>query len=369
MRITFALPSLAGTSGGLRVAAQYAAYLEAQGHKITLVTRKRDRLFGRRQRLLHLIGLRKPAPARKPDGRGYFTNLAAEVIPLDENKPVKAGALPDADAIISTWWTTAEWAGRLPARKGRHIHFIQDYENFVRNFDRRVRAVYDQPNHKIVVAGWLQRILRAKHGQDSVLVMNGVDIHHFDGPARNMNAAPCVGMLWAIHERKNVQLGLDAIIRLRALRPDLRAIIFGAHPRPDTLPDWITYERRPPQKRIPEIYASCDLWLFSTRSEGFGLPLLEAMACRTPVLATRAGAAPDLIIDGVNGQLLPVTVTADAFASAADALLAQDAASWRLMSDAAWQTAQQHGLDHAARAFEAAVTQIVQASPSLTPRG
>ena len=69
------------------------------------------------------------------------------------------------------------------------------------------------------------------------------------------------------------------------------------------LPRGAQYRQRPPQAQIAAIYAACDLWLFTSRNEGFGLPLLEAMACRTPVLATRAGAAPDLI-DGCNGVLL-----------------------------------------------------------------
>lgn len=360
MRITFALPGMAGASGGLRVAAQYAAHLERQGHEVTLAVRRRDRVLGRRQKLLNLIGRGGAAIAPLPASRGYFADLAAKVIHLDETRRIDAAVLPDADAIISTWWTTAEWAARLPVGKGRHIHFIQDYEDFLPAFSRRVQAVYNQSSHKIVVAGWLQQVLRTRHAQDSILVMNGVDTVQFTAPVREKGESPCVGLLWSGHPRKNGRLGLDAMIRLRVLRPDLRAIVFGAHARPDILPDWIVYEQRPAQTRIPEIYAACDLWLFPTLSEGFGLPLLEAMACRTPVLATSAGAAPDLIEEGKNGRLLPAEVTPDAFALAAEALLAQDSASWRAMSDAAWLTAQQHDLGHAAHAFETAVTQIVR---------
>jgi glycosyltransferase involved in cell wall biosynthesis len=49
------------------------------------------------------------------------------------------------------------------------------------------------------------------------------------------------------------------------------------------------------------VYADCDVWLFASFSEGFGLPIIEAMACRCPVVATRAGCAPDVIKEGVNG--------------------------------------------------------------------
>ena len=64
------------------------------------------------------------------------------------------------------------------------------------------------------------------------------------------------------------------------------------------LPRDTEFHLRPPQDRIRDIYSKCDAWLFGSRSEGFGLPILEAMACRTPVIGTPAGAAPELLGDG-----------------------------------------------------------------------
>ncbi len=359
MRITFALPETNLMTGGLRVIAQYSMHLEAQGHEVVLAVRRPDRMLGRRQKLLKLMGLHKPYPPL-PAERGYFATLRARVIHLDEDKPLRAEDLPDADAIISTWWTTAEWAEGLPKAKGRHIHFIQGYEDFTPVFSQRIQAVYNRPNGKIVVSDWLQKIIRERHGRDSVLVLNGVDTVQFRAAPRERNAVPRVGLLWAPHPRKNCPLALDAIVRLRAVRPDLQAIFFGGGDRPDNLPGWIAYEQRPTQDLIPEIYASCDLWLFPTISEGFGLPLLEAMACGTPVLATPAGAAPDLIEDGVNGRLLPADISAGAMATAADAFLAQGDEAWKAASLAAWRTAQQHDLAHAARSFEQAVERIIR---------
>lgn len=358
MRITFALPGIAAMGGGLRVVAQYAAHLEAQGHVVTLAIRRPEPLLGRRQKLLTMIGLRKRY-APMPMGRGYFSNLKAQAVYLDENRALNVSHLPDADIIISTWWTTSEWAERLPAAKGRHIHFVQGDEDFRPALSHKVQAVYRQPSPKIVVAGWLQDMFHQRYGQETTLAMNGVDTGFFTARPREKARVPRVGFLWSSHPHKNSTLALDTMIRLRMLHPHVQAIMFGGEPRPDVLPDWISYEQQPEQTRIPEIYGSCDLWLFTTNREGYGLPLLEAMACRTPVVATPAGAAPDLIMDGVNGRLLPPNVTAEEFAAAVDALLVQDAAAWRAMSDSAWQTAQQHGLDKAARAFEAAIMQSV----------
>ena len=55
---------------------------------------------------------------------------------------------------------------------------------------------------------------------------------------------------------------------------------------------------RPEQTRLAALYARCDVWLFASRQDSFGLPILEAMACRTPVLGTPTGIMPHLAPEG-----------------------------------------------------------------------
>jgi glycosyltransferase involved in cell wall biosynthesis len=45
---------------------------------------------------------------------------------------------------------------------------------------------------------------------------------------------------------------------------------------------------------LPPLYANAAAFLFPTYYEGFGIPILEAMACRTPVLIGDKGAAPEI---------------------------------------------------------------------------
>lgn len=356
MRITFALPGLDSLSGGMRVISQYAHHLRDQGHHLTLAVRRPGCAPGRKLRLLGRFGLAGKAPPLSPR-RGHFTGLDVPVLLLDEYAPVRPSDLPDADVIISTWWTTAVWAHRLPPSKGRHIHFIQDYEDFYPERSARVQAVYGQDNPKIVVSGWLRDMLAERNGQNCLLVNNGVDTTRFATPRRDLNTPPRIGFLYSGHPRKNCLLAIEVLNRLREARPGLNAIAFGSKPRPDDrLPGWVGYEQRPAQGRIPEIYASCDLWLFPSRSEGFGLPLLEAMASRTPVVATDAGAALDLI-DGRNGRIVPPDP--ESFVTAIRGILDAGPDAWRAMSDAAWQTAQEHDLKIAARSFEAVVAGLV----------
>ena len=48
-----------------------------------------------------------------------------------------------------------------------------------------------------------------------------------------------------------------------------------------------------------------DIFVMSSVTEGLGTSLLDAMACRQPIVATRAGGIPEVVVDGETGLLVP----------------------------------------------------------------
>ncbi len=76
----------------------------------------------------------------------------------------------------------------------------------------------------------------------------------------------------------------------------------------------------PGRVEIRDWLERADVFVHSSRWEGFGIVLLEAMLARLPIVATRASAVPEVVADGETGLLVePGDV--DAFAAALGALL------------------------------------------------
>ncbi|MBI3089800.1 MAG: glycosyltransferase [Candidatus Tectomicrobia bacterium] len=71
---------------------------------------------------------------------------------------------------------------------------------------------------------------------------------------------------------------------------------------------------------VPRLLGALDLFVLASLNEGMGRALLEAQAARVPVVATRVGGIPDIVVEGGTGLLVP-PADAAALARACEALL------------------------------------------------
>jgi glycosyltransferase involved in cell wall biosynthesis len=351
LRITFVLPQLT-LAGGIRVAAIYAAHLLNQGHRVTIVsTPAPDLSFS-----IRFKNFLKGTPVHRPViVPNHFDSVPANKILLDRYRPVTDDDVPDADVVIATWWETAEWVSKLSPRKGTKIHLIQHDETQIPNQPTdRVEATWQLPNfRRVAVAAWLEELGRLRYGvRDITHINNGVDTALFNAAPRKKQRVPTVGVMYSNVPFKGCDISIEAFELARRSVPNLTLRAYGAEEASANLPlpDGTELVCRPEQDAIREVYAACDAWLFASRSEGFGLPILEAMACRTPVIGAPAGAAPELIAQGGGVLVKPqdpmdMAIAIERFARMTDA-------EWQTYSEAAHAIAQRNTWPHAARRFE-----------------
>jgi glycosyltransferase involved in cell wall biosynthesis len=354
MRVTFVLAE-ANLSGGVRVVATYAEKLKQRGHEVTVVSvRPQPRTLKERFRDWRQgYGW----PPRDRSGPSHLDGLEIEHRIVDR-RLVEERHVPDADVVVATWWETAEWVWRLSAAKGAKAYFLQHDESTFFSAGRSgesesVVATWRLPMRKMAVARWIaDRVMACGCGPVAV-VPNSVDLDRFTAPPRGRQARPTMGTVYSTVPFKGTDLVLRAWNLAKERVPELGLVAFSLDQpaRVLPLPTGARFDHMPPQERIPGLYASCDAWLFGSRSEGFGLPILEAMACRTPVIGTPAGAAPELLSGG--GGVLLSGMDAGEMAEAIVGVARMSEPEWRVMSDAAWRTARGYTWDDAADLMEA----------------
>jgi mannosyltransferase len=141
----------------------------------------------------------------------------------------------------------------------------------------------------------------------------------------NLPGRYAIGCFGRVRPQKGTDLFVDAMCELLPRYPDFTAVIVGAI-TPDQigfanelkkkiadagLQSRIVITGELPIEEVERWYQRLMIYAFTSRNEGFGLTLIEAMSAGAALVATRAGAAEIVVEEGVTGKLVP---TGDAVA-------------------------------------------------------
>jgi glycosyltransferase involved in cell wall biosynthesis len=152
------------------------------------------------------------------------------------------------------------------------------------------------------------------------VVRCGVDPAAFGSLARRPPAVPTFVCVASLREYKGHAVLLDAVGLLRARGRRIRVVLVGdgelrraleARVARDGLSSVVELRGALPHQEIPGVLAGATAMVLpSVRSrdgqmEGIPVALMEAMAARVPVIATRLSGIPELVRDGETGLLVP----------------------------------------------------------------
>ncbi len=197
----------------------------------------------------------------------------------------------DNRSLTPEWWRSLAY-DRLYRRSARRAHRVFVNSQVVK---RRVVEVYGVPEERLaVVSGAPSDLFRPL--EDDALLRAARDRYAggrrfvlFVGKLSRRHAIPDLLRAYAL-------LGEGAADRvLLVVGPDPLGLDVPRRARELGIGERVIYHPFVEHPRLPALYAAADLFVYPTSpAEGFGLPVLEAMACGAPVLSVEAGSIPEI---------------------------------------------------------------------------
>lgn len=226
-----------------------------------------------------------------------FRRGGFDVIHTHDDRPLVYGApaarLGGVPTVIHT-----HHHGKLPRVSERQAHLVRFASRFVRDF---VCVSQDSARY-VIASGVARKKTRVRH--------NGIDLSRFSyvGP----NAAGPALAVARLSPEKGIDVLLRAAVQVLRAVPQFRLQIAGNGPcfaqlerqaHDLKLTDAVQFLGE--VRDVAELLARSRLFILPSFSEGISLTLLEAMARGLPVVATRVGGVPEVVVDGETGLLVP----------------------------------------------------------------
>jgi glycosyltransferase involved in cell wall biosynthesis len=210
------------------------------------------------------------------------------------------------------------------------------------------------------------------------LVRHGIDPTGYERTLdRNETERRCfrVGMLGEISPVKGQEDFVRAAAEIAHLRDDVKFVLAGRDNSPDRKNrseiDALIKELRLNEKievietidSIPQFMTGLDLFVSPSRSEAFGLAMVEAMACGVPVVATMTAGGLEVVEDERTGRLAPIGKPAELARVITD-LLGNDSLRKMLGANARQRVEEKFSLDRMISETEAVYREVLRPQKS-----
>lgn len=348
MRITFLLPFI-NHRGGTQLIMELSDRLQEAGDECTVVWPTRLKPL---PTPLNEIEWAWRAPFKMLARKWWSTRAKVRAVPTLAERYV-----PEGDVVVATAWHTASWAMSYGPSRGRKVYYV--FEPEIHHDPQGCAATYRLPfDRRLAISEWTRGELRTRFGQElDAVTPLGLEMDRFPvRPGPPAEVATHVGMVYDPSPKKGFDDGFAAFQAVRARHPRLTLHLLGVPRRPPRFPAFVKPHFHASHDEKVRLFHTCDVWLASSREEGWGLAPQEAMACGAAVVTTRVGGTPYFARDGETALVVEPGDRAG-LEAALERMITDDALRRRLI-EAGTRTARAMTMRETARAFRDGIADV-----------
>lgn len=196
--------------------------------------------------------------------------------------------------IRYAWDLTHQYLKESNLTRGIKGFFAKAFLHYIRIWDI---STANRPDHYIANSNYIAERIKKIYNREAIVINPPVDINKFEFSEKKDN-------YYLTASRFVPYKKVDIIAEAFSLMPDKKLIIVGNGPDEEKVKakagknvKFVGYQTC---ERLKDLFKKAKAFVFAAE-EDFGITIIEAMSCGTPVIALKKGGTAATVIDGING--------------------------------------------------------------------